>query len=105
MSLREGWLLVAVIAGLLAVGYASLVAWLNNHPRFGGFWLSHSWLEVVVGNALIGATAWAMAGAGAMLLILALNVLWGTPMILGVLLSAMRRQAEDDDAKIAGRGH
>ena len=104
LSLTPGWGLMATIAGLLAVGYAALVCWLNQHPRVGAFWSAHSWLEVVVGNLLIAATAWAIAGTGVMLVVLLLNVLWGAPMIVGVLVGAMRRQVEAEDAKIAGRG-
>jgi hypothetical protein len=101
LTLRPGWGLIVTIAGLLAVGYAALVCWLNHHPRMGTFWSTHSWVEVVVGNALIAATAWAIAGTGVMLVVLLLNVLWGAPMIVGVLLSAMRREVEAEDAKLA----
>ena len=100
VTLSPGWGLIATIAGLVAVAYAALVCWLNQHPRVGAFWSAHSWLEVVVGNLLIAATAWAMAGTAAMLLIVCLDVLWGAPMVLGVLVSAMRRQVEADDAAI-----
>lgn len=105
IALVENWPSLAVIAGLAAVGYAALVSYLNNHVRYGAFWQAHSWLEVVVGNVLIAVTAWAIAGAGVMLLMMALNVLWGAPMIVGVLTSAMRREAEAEDAKITRRGY
>jgi len=101
LTLSADWGLIVTIAGLLAVGYAALVCWLNQHPRIGPFWLEHSWLEVVIGNLAIAVTAWAIAGTGVMLLLVCLNLLWGAPMIAGVLIGAMRRQVEADDAAIA----
>ena len=101
VSLTPGWGLIAVIAGLVAVAYAVLVCWLNQHPRVGAFCSAHSWLEVVIGDLLIAATAWAIAGTGVMLLIVCLDALWGVPMVLGVLVSAARHQVEADDAAIA----
>jgi hypothetical protein len=100
VTLAPGWGLIVTIAGLLAVGYAALVCWLNQHPRVGPFCSAHSWLEVVVGNLLIAATAWAIAGMGVMLVVVLLDALWGVPMVLGVLMSAARHQVEADDAAI-----
>lgn len=111
MSINPNWPYITLIALLLAAAYAALIAWMNGHRRNGAFWRAHAWLEVVVGNGLIALTAWALAGLNAFLLLLALDCLWGIPMIIACLLSNMRRvataieraEAERMQAEVRGR--
>lgn len=95
------WPFIVVIAFLLACLYAWLVAWLNSHPRYGTFWSERAWVEVVVGNSLIVLTVGAIFGLVALGVLLAANVLWGTPMIVGTLISYMQKAAQKDDEQIA----
>ena len=93
VTISPAWPWVLAICAMVACGYAMLIRWMNDHPRYGRFWEQQSWVEVVIGNSLIGITAWALAGAEVLLLLLALNVLWGAPMIVGTLISHAREEA------------
>ena len=100
------WPYILCISFGLATAYAALISHLNGHRRYGAFWRAHAWLEVVVGDSLIALTIWALAGLGPFLLLMAVNVVFGIPMILGELLGLMhreeRRDEQDEAARIAG---
>jgi uncharacterized membrane protein YbaN (DUF454 family) len=36
--INPSWPFIVAISFFVACGYAVLVAWLNNHPRYGEFW-------------------------------------------------------------------
>ena len=97
MTIHPQWPYIVVIAGLLACAYAGLVAWLNNHRRWGRFWSEHAWLEVVAGNLFIAGTIWALGGFDTFVLLVGTDALWGVPMIVAVLIANMKRQAEEHD--------
>lgn len=99
--INPSWPFVIVISFFVAVAYAILVAWLNNHPRFGEFWSAHSWVEVVIGSLLVACTVWALAGLQVFLIVLGVYVVWGGPMIAAVLVANMRRAARERDEEIA----
>lgn len=99
--INPAWPFVVTIAFFVAVAYAVLVAWLNNHVRYGEFWSAHSWVEVVIGSLLVACTVWALIGLWAFLVLLATYVVWGGPMIAACLLADMRRAARERDEEIA----
>jgi len=99
--INPSWPFVVTIAFFVACGYAVLVAWLNNHARFGEFWSGHAWVEVVIGSLLVAVTVWALIGLWAFLVLLGAYVVWGGPMIAACLLADMRRAARERDERIA----
>jgi len=99
--INPSWPYIVGIAFFVACGYAVLVAWLNNHARFGEFWSAHSWVEVVIGSLLVACTVWALAGLQVFLIVLGVYVVWGGPMIAACLLADMRRAARERDEEIA----
>lgn len=99
--INPAWPFVVTIAFFVACGYAVLVAWLNNHARFGEFWRAHTWVEVVVGSLLVACTVWALIGLWAFLILLGVYVVFGTPMIAACLVADMRRVIRERDEEIA----
>lgn len=99
--INPSWPYIVGIAFFVACGYAVLVAWLNNHARFGEFWSAHSWVEVVIGSLLVACTVWALAGLQVFLIVLGVYVVFGAPMIAAVLVADMRRVARERDERIA----
>ena len=99
--INPSWPFVIVISFFVAVAYAVLVAWLNNHARFGEFWSGHAWVEVVVGSLLVACTVWALIGLWAFLILLGVYVVFGTPMIAACLVADMRRVIRERDEEIA----
>jgi len=99
--INPSWPFIVAIAFFAACGYAVLVAWLNNHPRFGEFWSGHAWVEVVIGSLLVAVTVWALIGLWAALVLLGVYVVFGGPMIVAVLVADMRRAARERDEEIA----
>ena len=94
------WIAVSMIC---ACAYAWFVVWRVNHPRYQGFWHSNVWLFVAGGNTLIAATAGFILGWAAFAGIMVLNAVWGLPMIVAVVLSNERREAERDEQADAAR--
>jgi hypothetical protein len=99
--INPSWPYIVGIAFFVACGYAVLVAWLNNHARFGEFWSGHAWVEVVIGSLLVAVTVWALAGLQVFLIVLGVYVVFGAPMIAAVLVADMRRVARERDERIA----
>ena len=99
--INPSWPYIVGIAFFVACGYAVLVAWLNNHARFGEFWSAHSWVEVVIGSLLVACTVWALIGLWAFLVLLGVYTVFGAPMIVAVLVADMRRAARERDEEIA----
>ncbi len=99
--INSAWPYIVSIAFFLACGYAALVAWLNNHARYGEFWQRLAWLEVVVGSLLVALTVWALMGLTVFFVLLGAYVVWGVPMIVACLLADMRRVARERDERIA----
>ena len=99
--INPSWPFVIVISFFVAVAYAVLVAWLNNHPRYGEFWRQHEWIEVVIGSLMIAVTVWTLIGLLAFLILLGVYVVFGAPMIAAVLVADMRRVARERDEEIA----
>ncbi len=98
--INPSWPFIITIAFFVALTYAILVAWLNNHPRFGEFWSAHAWVEVVIGSLLVACTVWALIGLWAFLVLLGAYAVWGGPMIAAVLIADMRRAVREDDEQI-----
>ena len=90
--INPAWPFVIVIAFFVACGYAVLVAWLNNHVRYGEFWRQHEWVEVVIGSLLVAVTVWALADLDTFLILLGVYVVFGGPMIAACLVADMRRE-------------
>ncbi len=103
MKITASWPFIIALAFFVAVAYAVLVAWLNNHPRYGEFWRQHEWVEVVVGSLMIACTVWALIGLGVALILLGVYVVFGAPMIAACLIGDMRRLARERDEQIAAR--
>lgn len=103
LSVHPDWPWIAALAFLLAWGYAALVVWLNNHRRLGRYFGQLSWLEVVVGTLAIAATVGTIAGLYAGLLVVAVAAVWGVPMIVLVVVTNGKRQAERDEQADAAR--
>jgi ABC-type spermidine/putrescine transport system permease subunit II len=99
--INPSWPYIVAISFFVACGYAVLVAWLNNHPRYGEFWRQHEWIEVVIGSLLVAVTVWALAGLQVFLIVLGVYVVFGAPMIAAVLVADMRRVARERDERIA----
>ena len=104
MTISPDWPYIAIIALLIACGYAGMVRRLNDHPRYGPFWGGQAWVEVVAGNCLIALTAGLIAGLEVALLVLGINVLWGLPMIVATLVSQARQRAREIEERIAADG-
>ncbi len=102
-SINADWLWWLVLSFICACGYARFVVWRVNHPRYQGFWHTNVWLFVACGNTLIAATAGAVLGWAAFVGIMVLNAVWGLPMIVAVVLSNERREAERDEQADAAR--
>jgi len=99
--INSSWPYIVAISFFVAVAYAILVAWLNNHPRYGEFWRQHEWIEVVIGSLMIAVTVWTLIGLLAFLILLGVYVVFGAPMIVAVLVADMRRVARERDEEIA----
>lgn len=99
--INPSWPFIVAISFFVACGYAVLVAWLNNHPRYGEFWRQHEWIEVVIGSLMIAVTVWTLIGLWAFLVLLGVYVVFGAPMIAACLVADMRRVARERDAEIA----
>ena len=99
--INPSWPFIVAISFFVACGYAVLVAWLNNHARFGEFWSAHAWVEVVIGSLLVACTVWALIGLWAFLVLLGVYTVFGTPMIVAALVADMRRAARERDEEIA----
>ena len=94
------WIALSLIA---ACGYAWLVVSRVNHPRYRRFWHTNVWLFVAGGHTLIAATAGFILGVWAFVGMMALNAVWGLPMIVAVVLSNEKHEAERDEQADAGR--
>ena len=94
------WIALSLIA---ACGYAWLVVSRVNHPRYRRFWGNNVWMFVAGGNTMIAATAGFILGWAAFAGIMVLNAVWGLPMIVAVVLSNERREAERDEQADAAR--
>lgn len=103
ISIHPQWPYIVTLAFVGACLYAWLIATLNNHPRMGLYWRETAWVEVVGGVLLMAATAGFAAGPVAAAVILAAAAVWGAPMILAVLVTTVRRQAEADEQADAAR--
>ena len=103
LSIHPDWPYIVALAFIGACLYARLVVMLNNDMRAGRYWQNHSWVEVVFGISLMSVTAGFIAGWAAMAGILAMAVVWGAPMIVAVLVTNARRQAERDEQADATR--
>jgi len=102
-SINADWHWWIVVSMICACAYAWFVVWRVNHPRYQHFWHSNVWLFVAGGNTLIAATAGFILGWAAFAGIMVLNAVWGLPMIVAVVLSNERREAERDEQADAAR--
>lgn len=98
--MQQQWPWVIALSVPLAVGYAALVMWLNNHRRYGAFWRGMSWFEVIVGNLLVAATVAGVLGLTAGLVVVGCNVVWGAPMIVGELIASAEKHAKQEDRNL-----
>ena len=103
ISINPDWPWWITLSFIAACGYAWFVVWRVNHPRYRRFWHSNVWLFVAGGNTLMAATAGFILGPAAFLGIMALNAVWGVPMIVAVVLSNERHEAERDEQADATR--
>ena len=103
MPINPDWPYIISLAIIAACGYAAFVVWRVNHPRYRRYWHSNVWLLVAGGNMLIAATAGVLVGMDAFLGLMILNTMWGLPMIVAVVMSNERHEAERDDETDATR--
>jgi hypothetical protein len=102
-SINPDWPWWITVSLIFACAYAWFVVWRVNHPRYRRYWHSNVWLFVAGGNTMIAATAGFILGPAAFLGIMALNAVWGLPMVVAVVLTNERKQAAEDEQADAVR--